>query len=170
MNDFEPNPAVAEPQDIVEGLRLPVRGWVVLAGLAAISLFVGAVAILYVQWVRNEDPNANITLQGDAQLDEAIVTVTALGGTGLEPVIAKFKEGKNHRLRFHLPPGTYNVVVRDSAHRLLFPDTDDQEILLNAMEPRYIRLKLNPSATMPANSQPAFSLPPKRIPATRNIR
>ena len=170
MNDFDPISATPEPHAIADGLRLPLRGWVVLAGLAAISLFVGAVAILYVQWVRNEDPNANITLQGDSQLDEATVTVTAIGGIGQEPITARFKEGKNHRLRFHLPPGPYNLVVRNSAHALIFPETDDQKIWLNALEPLYIQLKFDQSSTEAAETQPARNFPPISKPASHPIR
>ena len=124
-------------------LRPPMRGWIILAGLAAIGLFVLAVAILYVQWLRNENPNASIVIQAESRLDEATVVVRPLGGSSHDSIIAQFKTGQNHRLHFHVPPGAYNITVRDIEGKLLFPERPDLEYLLYAMKPLYIRLKLN---------------------------
>lgn len=128
----------------------PMRGWIILAGIAAFGLFTLAVAILYVQWLRNENPTASITLQGESWLDEATVTVTPHGASSNESLMAHFKDGRDHRLQFHLPPGAYSIVVRDTAGKLMFPESPNREFQLDALKPLFIRLKMTEPATRTA--------------------
>lgn len=147
----------SNPESNPEANRPPMRGWIILAGLAAFGLFVAAVAILCVQWLQNENPNASVTLQGELRLDDATVIVTPLSGSSRESLMAHFKDGRDHRVQFHLPPGDYNIVVRDSTGKLMFPEKPDREFLLDAMKPLFIRLQLAPPATYPVATQPQRS-------------
>ena len=150
-------PTSSDPESNPEVTLPPMRGWIILAGLAAFGLFVAAVAILCVQWLQNENPNAIMILQGELRLDEATVIVTPLSGSSRELLTAQFKDGRNHRLQFHLPPGAYNIFVRDSTGNLMFPEKPDREYLLDAMIPLFIRLQLASPATHPVATQPQRS-------------
>ena len=150
-------PTSSDPESNPEANRPPMRGWIILAGLAAFGLFVAAVAILCVQWLQNENPNASVTLQGELRLDEATVIVTPLSGSSRESIMAKFKDGHDHRLQFHLPPGAYNIFVRDSTGKPMFPESPNNEFLLEAMRPLFIRLQLTSPATHPVATQPQRS-------------
>lgn len=84
---------------------------VVFACILALLLFVGAVVLLFHTWLPRQNPDTMIVIQGDPRFDGAIVNINPIG-TGAEPLTATISGEDNYRLRFHLPPGAYNVVIR----------------------------------------------------------
>jgi hypothetical protein len=95
------------------------RSWVMVGCIGAVFLFVGSVAVLYVEWVRADDPTCMIIVAGDAARENATVTVTRLNGAKQSALHAQFKQGPDNRLRFHVPPGSYSVSVRDEKNDLI---------------------------------------------------
>jgi hypothetical protein len=98
------------------------RPWVIAGCVGAMLIFVGAVAVLYLEWVHVEAPTSMIIVSADAARDTATVTVTPLRGTIKNALQAQIKNGVNHRLRFHVPPGWYSVAVRGENNELIWPE------------------------------------------------
>ncbi|MEZ0265032.1 MAG: hypothetical protein ACAI43_09915 [Phycisphaerae bacterium] len=98
-------------------LRGPRRRFTIVFGITATALITGlAVALLYFKWYRTEDYNVLIVAHAEAEWDGGTITVTgpALGGDGLSGEITRTN---NLVVRFHVPPGTYTLVVHDKTGR-----------------------------------------------------
>jgi hypothetical protein len=92
--------------------RHPSRRLAVLACLAAGAVFVLAVALLYAGWGGKEEASGLIIVQGDKSVDDATVSLYRSTDRGRERYLsAKIRSAEDRRLRFHIPPGDYQVVV-----------------------------------------------------------
>ena len=120
----------------------------IIASLLATFVFLTAVAILYTQWLRSDNPVALILVEGSEALDDAMVMVRPLGGANREPLMAQIKDGLDHRLRFHVPPGFYTVTVSRADRPLLKP----MEVQVDARNPIYLGLER--PTTRGANAMP----------------
>jgi hypothetical protein len=103
-----------------------VRSCVIAGCIAAVALFLGALAVLFVQWAIHENPNAIIFVQADEPLDDATVTISPIGGRARESLIGKFNAGEKPHVLFHVPAGNYTVNVRNARGEILFPLGSDQ--------------------------------------------
>jgi hypothetical protein len=112
----------------------------VIAALLSLIVFIISVAILYAQWWRNDNPNSLIIVQGNAALDEVLVTISPNDPTR-QPIRRQLKEGEDHTLRFHVPQGRYHVTIAGPGLKTL--KVDDLDLTPN--EPS--ALDLTPYAT-----------------------
>jgi hypothetical protein len=82
----------------------------VIAAILSLIVFIVSVGVLYVQWWRNDNPNSLIIVQGNAALDDVLVTI-APSDPNRESIRRQIKEGDDHVLRFHVPQGHYHVTI-----------------------------------------------------------
>jgi hypothetical protein len=125
--------------------RRRAHAWVIAGCTLAVLIFLGAVAILYWEWAVHENPSAVIIFQGDATLDEATVRITPIGAARRVPLEGQVKAGIGHRLRFHVPPGRYDVTVWAEG-RAIF----QKEFQVEPLAPVYIGPE-SPPANQAAN-------------------
>src|SRR5260221_10613452 len=92
-------------------IRRPPRRWIIAGCVAAALLFVGTTSLLYVHWLRGENPNALLVIEADASLDDATVMLKRLDDKDAPPLLAPIKNGDEYRVRFRVPPGRYRGSV-----------------------------------------------------------
>ena len=90
------------------GQKLPI-----FACIVALSIFASSLKMLYSSWIGRENPNGMIVIQGDPSTADAAITITSADRPGKLSLSAKITEGVEHRLRFHLPPGRYNIDITE---------------------------------------------------------
>ena len=110
------------------------RRWAVIACVLALSIFIGSIAVLYVQWFHYDNPTALIVVEGDASLDDAEIIISQLGRA---PLRAQLKNGADHRLRFHVPPGRYSVSIELNGRPLT---KRPEEVYADRDRPMYVSL------------------------------
>jgi hypothetical protein len=104
----------------------PSRRLAVVATLAASAVFIAAVALLYAGWGGREQATGLIIVQGEPGLDAASVTLLRTTDRGAEKYLAaKFESAEDRRLRFHVPPGEYQIRVEIDGRTVL----DKQKVL-----------------------------------------
>ena len=137
------------------------RRWVIAGSLLGAAVFLLASALLYIQWARNDNPNAVILLEIDAPVDNAEVTLSPMYGASRGPLSAQFSANGDHRLIFHVPPGSYRLTVRSPEGDLLFPrNSGVNEIRAIAHAQSYV--------VLPASAL-AFPSPRSIEPTTRRL-
>lgn len=129
MTDLLQNPAPPP----VRKTHARTSSRVVFACILALLLFIGAVVLLFQTWLPRQNPDTMIVIQGDPRFDGAIVSINPIAA-GAEPLTATISSDDNYRLRFHLPPGAYNVVIRLDGHVFSVGTATPQ-----AMTPAYMR-------------------------------
>ena len=77
-----------------------------------------AIALLYAKWYSSEDYTAMIVVYGEEAWDGAIVVVK---GPSIAPngLSAKLEADNNLMIRFHVPPGNYDVNIYKDGKPLL---------------------------------------------------
>jgi hypothetical protein len=96
----------------------------VIAAILSLIVFIISVGVLYVQWWRSDNPNCLIIVQGNATLDDVVVTITPDDPTR-GPIGRQIKEGDDHTLRFHVPQGRYHVTIAGPGLKSLKVDDFD---------------------------------------------
>ena len=138
--------SILAQDEFLSGPRPAGRRALVIAGcVAGVLLFLGATAILFTTWARNDSPSCLLTVTASEIFDNAEVTLSPISGVMREPLIAKVSEGEDNQLRFHVPPGSYRISVRNDRGKVLFAPTQCE---LKPEEPVFITLQ------DPAISQP----------------
>jgi len=100
-------------------LRGPRRRWTIILGITTTVMITAlSLTLLYLKWYRTVDYNALIIASGNPAWEDATATVSgpALGNDVLS---AKFTASKNYMIRFHVPPGTYKIVVKSRDGKVL---------------------------------------------------
>jgi len=111
-------PAAPSPQAPYR-LRGPRRRWTIILGITTTALITAlSLTLLYFKWYRTVDYNAMVIAWGEPEWDGATATLTgpALGNDALAE---KFSSGRNYMIRFHVPPGTYQIIVKSHDGRVL---------------------------------------------------
>ena len=109
----------AAPPAVPYRLRGPRRLWMIILGITTTVVITAlSLTLLYFKWYRTVDHNAMVIAWGEPAWDGATATLT--GPTlGRDALSEKFSAARNHMIRFHVPPGTYQIVVKSRDGTLL---------------------------------------------------
>ncbi len=98
------------------------RRLAVFACLLAVAVFLGCIAILFTGWL-GEDATGLIIVDGHESLADTVVTISrTMEGTDRPYLRGTFAEGDHYRLRFHVPPGTYQLTLSQNGQVLFQQD------------------------------------------------
>jgi hypothetical protein len=96
------------------------RQRVVAVGIAATTILsLLAIAVLYYRWAARPDPTAIIVVWAGNEPTWEGATATVRGGGLTAPLSYVLRAEENLLVRFHVPPGDYQVQVRDKRGQLL---------------------------------------------------
>jgi hypothetical protein len=141
-----PDP-VEQPSPTPTAAHLSPR--IVIACLAALSLFVGSLVILYRTWLPQQDPNTMIIVQGDAHFIGAEVTADPVAQNG-PPVVATLTGADDYRVRMHVPAAAYRVTIRFNGRVIVAVETT------TGAKPYYVHISpaVSTPTTSPENHRP----------------
>jgi hypothetical protein len=116
----------------------------VIASLLSCFVFIGSAIILYLPWVRYDNPTAMIVVQADAAVQDFTIRIDYAPPAAGEPLKAPLKDAANDQLRFHVPPGRYKVTLIDDRGNV----RGSGELHVDAGQAKYVSLaRLMPATT-----------------------